>query len=474
MTEVQKVFYGWKRAENGQALGYCQMLDADSAKEWLQTHDSEKSDPEVENDPKELADVDALREAMERAVEMTHAQGEMVSLTSFIHPVLISNIINKEIVKTVLEKGALVEQAENWDIYELDVEFVDLLREPKNRINRMELGFSVLPQSIFLGIVANFDSSISDAVKTMLKIGPDRLFSSKTTLKLSEIVGLKSIDEVIQHAIELEVYELLRGSHQDQVKYIEDNFHISIAKDWKRYPDFIEIFERRNLIAHGERHFTNLYYSKCKEAGHKLDSNIIGVKVEITSKYMHQSLDLMLEFSILMFLQFWRKKLPDKRDEAFSIVNDIIFSLIENRRYRAAQWIGEFMKSLKGAKIPEATLRMIIVNLASAYLHNKDEASCNKVLEEFDWSACSDNYKICVAALQKDVVQTVALMEQVFQNRMLTKESFKTWPVFDFIRHEEEFLNKFESLFGEKLKSSELDDLTNKTLPTTQAGSSSE
>ena len=98
---------------------------------------------------------------------------------------------------------------------------------------------------------------------------------------------------------------------------------------------------------------------------------------------------------------------------------------------------------------------MIAVNVASAYLHDGKEIECNRVLGEYDWSACSENYKICVAALKKDVDETVSFMDTVIKGEMILKDSFRSWPVFDFVRDEKVFQDKFEEHFGEPLRREE-------------------
>lgn len=116
-----------------------------------------------------------------------------------------------------------------------------------------------------MSIVATFDSNIADVVRDMLTIKSDLSQTGSKTILLSDILHLSSIAEIKEKLISDKVYLFSRGSHEDQLKFIEENFHISIKSHWKRWPDFIEVFERRNLIAHREKTFTKRYVAICKK-----------------------------------------------------------------------------------------------------------------------------------------------------------------------------------------------------------------
>lgn len=109
------------------------------------------------------------------------------------------------------------------------------------------------------------------------------------------------------------------------------------------------------------------------------------------------------------------------------------------------------MLNLKNTTLSESTRLMLIVNLASAHMHNDDKDLAMKVLDSVDWSASSDNYRICVAAIRGDVDDVIRLMDNVTTSKTVKKEDFREWPVFSFIRSDEKFQAKFASHFDEPL-----------------------
>ena len=56
---------------------------------------------------------------------------------------------------------------------------------------------------------------------------------------------MSSFDEVIGKITEDEVEGIMRGSHDDQIKYMEDKLDIKIRSNYEGWGEFMEIFERR-------------------------------------------------------------------------------------------------------------------------------------------------------------------------------------------------------------------------------------
>jgi hypothetical protein len=227
---------------------------------------------------------------------------------------------------------------------------------------------------------------------------------------------------------------------------------VAIRDHWKRWPDFIEVFERRNLIAHGEKIFTKRYTSICHKNGHKGSEKTLGTAVNLTSKYLKQAADLLLEFGILLVFSLWRKQFPAQEPDAFRNLNQVAFKLIENRNYITSIRVLNYALGLKKINMEDIIKKMMYVNLASAHRHSNEKDKCIRVLDEVDWSGSSDDYKLCVAALKDDVQKVIDLMGLVAGSGKITKSDFREWPVFDFIRDNGEFCEKYLEVFGEPLR----------------------
>ncbi len=392
-----------------------------------------------------------LAEAMSRVAETGLALSELNMASGGVGSLFSSIVSRVEVVEPVKSTGQVIEETDTYCIYGISADRLVRVRDQHRRLVRMDRGFALLPSAVLLTVVSTFDSLISDIVRTMLSSKPDAIFSSEKTILVSDVLNMNSFEEVRTKLIDDEVYLFSRGSHEEQVKQIEKWFHIRISEHWKRWPDFIEIFERRNLIAHGEEKFTQRYVKLCTKAGHKGSEKTLNSPIELKKPYLRQSIDTLTEFGILLVFSIWRKSQDANEQEIFDKLNDVSYRMITEERYRVPVRVIEYALDLKGCAVSQSTRLMMTVNLASAHRHLKQDDKARFVLDEVDWSAASDNFRICVAALRDDVIEVCRLMELVVKAELVRKVDFREWPAFDYVRDKEEFRTAFENLFSEPL-----------------------
>jgi len=393
----------------------------------------------------------SLADLMENISSTGNHQSELISLTSAVISSFPMTLFKSEVVSEIFRDREPERIGENYRIGKILDNQVSAVIETMSKINRLRDGLDYLPTAIFLSLIATFDTQMSDIVRAMLRIKSDRLKMSARQIPLSKIMAAKDIQEIVEEQIIEEVYLFSRGSHDDQVAFLEENFSIEIRKSWKRWPDFIEIFERRNLVAHGERNYTKRYVDICSSHGFDEAKKHIGNTVHLNKSYLYKSLSILSEFALLTIFMLWRKHVPAERDQAFEAINEVSFSCINNHRYRLASRLCEFAISLKNSGIKEAQRLRIVVNLASAYMHMKENDEAEKVLNREDWSATSDDFQISVAALRKDIKEVTRILPMIKAAGRLDADEFRTWPVFNFIKDDQEFLDEFKRVYGEPL-----------------------
>lgn len=419
----------------------------------------EAQEPGVEKgaDPEEqsLLEVSegALADEMKKALETGLSQRHLILIAHAMGNVSAASMVASSITGQFGDEENCVEKSDEYAIYGLTDDRNFGFQKTIQNFEEIERGMAALPSAALMSLVATFDSFTVDVVKKMLKLRPERLTDSEKPMLIKDIIKMRSFESLIDAVIEEETYIFSRGSHEDQVRFIETNFHIPIIKTWPRWPDFIEVFERRNLVAHGEKAFNARYIDICKRAGADL-SDQLGKPVKLPEEYLSNAADILLEFSILLTFVLWRKHFDKDEEKAFESLNEVSFQLISNGRHVVAMHVLEFALTIKNSKMPEVIRRMMIVNLASAHKHSGSDERCAEILEGEDWSASADNYRICVAALREDVDQVIELMEPVVRSATVMKSSFRTWPVFKFVRKDEKFQTAFEQFFGEPLQQS--------------------
>ena len=93
----------------------------------------------------------------------------------------------------------------------------------------------------------------------------------------------------------------------------------------------------------------------------------------------------------------------------------------------------------------------MVVNLANAekLRGNKDEAE--KILQSEDWSAATDAFLVCVAAVRDDVQTVIRLMKPAVTAGHLKIADFQDWPVFEKVRSDQVFVDTFEREFNQRI-----------------------
>lgn len=316
-----QAYFGLKigdHPEDWKQFSYSNSLD--DIEKWARSHKELDSPAEVneevfEEEDKEVKSV--LSDLMDRVLDSGLALSELIMSSGAVKSLFSSIISRVDVVDPIRSSCPIVLETDGAQVYGISADRLMKVRDTHRRLQRMDRGFDLLPSAVLLAIVATFDSLTADIVRQMLTYGPDRFRNSEKTISISDVLSMHSFDDVKNKLIDDEVYVFSRGSHDEQVKSIEKWFGIKIGDNWKRWADFIEIFERRNLIAHGEKKFTKRYVSICVVHGHKGSEKMLGEDIELSRKYLSQSLDVLMEFGFLLIFSIWRKQIPDDEGAAF-------------------------------------------------------------------------------------------------------------------------------------------------------------
>lgn len=472
----EKSFFFCLMQEDGSPIptGFRTASDLDELVTWAESPPSREPEFFDSVSSKVTQDDEPLQHLLTKIAESGDQQFEMLAILSMVQIVFPMIPFQGEAINKTIATSDPIKKTNKYSVYQIQSGDIPKLNAAVDRFIKSRTGLSHVTNAMLLSIVAIFDSQMSDVVRVMLGLKSDRLRNGQRQIALSKIMTASSLEEIINDAINDEVYQFSRDSHDDQIKYIEDNFSIDIRKPWKRWPDIIEVFERRNLVAHGEATYTSRYAGICTKHGHKGSNDLVGQPVSVDQKYLRQALSLLSEFAILLIFSLWRKHvMSDNTDEdSFSSLNEICFNLIDNRRYGVAVHVIEYALNLKGTTVKESTRLRLVVNLASAQKHQKQNESCEKTLSKIDWSATSDDYKICVAALREDELEVIKLMPIVKSAKLFSSDAFMEWPVFDFIRSKPDFRKAFKRIYGKEIQpfisDNQIDTVTENSTPEDQ------
>jgi hypothetical protein len=391
-----------------------------------------------------------LSDAFENAVNFCMSHHHQFMIMDAVGDTFGSYYFQKNILGLFEQNSECIENEENVKIFKITPQQFDKFEKAHQHLKHMEEGLARLPQALFVGLIASFDALLVDIMTKMVSVEPKRYFSKDLSITLNEIFDYSSMEEVVAKIVSDEIYKFSRESHEIQVGIIEKNFHIKIKDHWKRWSAFIEVFERRNLIAHGEKYFNSKYIETCNRNGASFKGENLGTIIQLSQNYCHNAIDVISEFAILLIFSLWRKHLPEQEAEAFTNLNEAGFKLISTGHCEIAEKILDYGVSLKNTRVSESTRRMMIVNLASSTLRKNDAGRACKILDAEDWTAASIEFRICVSAVKGEISEVCSLMP-LAKSSGVTISCLRTWPVFRYCQENEEFRKSVKENYGEDL-----------------------
>jgi hypothetical protein len=189
----------------------------------------------------------------------------------------------------------------------------------------------------------------------------------------------------------------------------------------------------------------------CKEHGVDVSARSVGDELTIDQKYYVHAVSVILEMGIKLTQVIWRKLEPSEIELAATELNEFAYKMIVDRRYKLAAEILEFGLQTSKKTVTEAIRKNMIVNYANAVKLGGNKLEAERIIDAEDWSAATDVYKLCVAAVKDDVDQVVSMMEATVRSGGLEVSAIRDWPVFEKVRSDSRFVDVFEKAFGEKL-----------------------
>jgi hypothetical protein len=311
---------------------------------------------------------------------------------------------------------------------------------------------SHLHPSMLLSIVATFDTLFADLSKSLLKLRPERYDSSDRQYSVAELLAMSRDGDFIDQVISDEVDSLMNRSHAEQIKFFEKSFSVSISEKFNKWPNYLEIFERRNLIAHGGARVNKRYIENCER--HKIECKFEeGDEIIVDFEYIKCSIDTMIEFGTILAFAAWLKQVPDDRDDAFQAMNDICYDLLKLKRSRVAKELLELCLNDFGKLTNDMMRKMMTVNLAIALRKMNNDKAAFAALDREDWSASSPMFQTCVYAVRGDVKNASGFLPKAKATSPgddgISLEDVAEWPAFDWVRDMKMFQNKVRSEFGQ-------------------------
>jgi hypothetical protein len=307
----------------------------------------------------------------------------------------------------------------------------------------------LVPRSIFVSLLSEYDAFLGKVLRLIFIERPGLLNESKREIAFSDLVQFPTIDAAREFIIAKEIETVLRMSHIDQFKWMENKFGLALTK-LEAWPKFVELTQRRNLFVHADGLVSKQYLSECREAGCKMDPEVReGTVLGVPQKYFDEACTLVLEVGIKLAHVLWRKLIPGQLEDADKNLNELAFDLIQRPDYPLSIALLEFAVSVLKKYSDESRRLIFVVNLAQAYKWHDQMEECCRILDSEDWSAIGEEFKLAESVLREDWAKSAATIRRIGPKGRIGKIEYRDWPVFKELRSRKEFLEAYQDVFGE-------------------------
>jgi len=420
--------------------------DKESVENWR--HDREKAE---ENTPPKKEKTENSFQNVFLEFQSTMESFQKSAPFIMLSAPLMRRIGDTERLRGFARKHGVALETGEYELYQIGIEHTSEISRRLQHSTSVAQGIKILPRLFILGLISAYDVFLSNLIRTILLKKPDILPFSEKNFSFKDLLEIGSIEAARERIIEKEVESVIRSSHADQIRWLEKKLEMTLTKDLKIWPDFIEICERRNLITHTGGVISSQYISVCKEHGVDVAARRVGDELTVDQRYYAHAVTVILEMGIKLTQVIWRKLVPTEIEQAATELNKFAYATIVNRKYKAAAEILEFGLQTLKKHGTEAIRKSMIVNYANAVKLGGDKSGAERILDSEDWSAAKDVYKLCVAAVKDDVDRVISMMETTVRSGELEVSEIRDWPVFEKMRSDLRFVDAFEKAFGEKL-----------------------
>ena len=319
-----------------------------------------------------------------------------------------------------------------------------------HRVSTVAAGYLAVRRALLLALVSHWDVFIGDILKAIFALRPGIIAASEQTLTLADLSQFASLEEARDHIVDAEVEKVLRNPHAWHFAYIEKQLSMPAKPRPDLWCQFLEMTERRNLIAHTGGVISRSYLKNCAALGIPVEDGAkLGIQLHVEEHYLMSACDCIVEMAVELGHAIWRKNVPSEQAAAERHYHNVTYRLINDGRYRAAIMLLEF--ALK-PPMKHTTIRnrMIdTINVAQAYKWSGDQSKAMEVISREDWSASSQEFALAIAVLKDDFSDAARIMQVLGSEGKVSRADYQMWPLFQKFRETTEFVGAYERVFGE-------------------------
>lgn len=322
--------------------------------------------------------------------------------------------------------------------------------------NQHDASLRILNETGIQQIVNAYEKLIGDIIEWQLYNKPDQALDSEN-ISYRSLLNFNSLEEAKKYVIDNVITEFLKKkSAKEQLKYFKDEFGISIKSLFPKTNLFEELVLRRHCIVHAGGVATTEYIQKVKGInGVNTDGIIVGQRIPLKSEYVNDAWRIVYALGVILFHQVGQNyarsiKSKEKEKSIDFYLIESAYNAIENKAYKAAQYILEYADKIKLSG--DSAKYYVILNLAQANLWQGKKDKCNELLDQHDWSCLSAKFQLSVAALRNEEKKFRELLTLVVKQKDIKIQELLEWPIFRLMRKKDGYKNWIEQEFEEEIQ----------------------
>lgn len=309
----------------------------------------------------------------------------------------------------------------------------------------------VLMRSLFVQIFCEFDAFVGALLKATYRKNDALLRGIAREISLAELLEFSDLDAAKRSMLDKEIETFRRDSYVEQFGQLEKKFGLTLRK-FPEWAQFVELSQRRNILAHNDGMVSDQYITVCEREGYKFNPKPpIGETLHIDVDYLSLALQLMAKVGYMLGHTLWAKIFPQESDALHISLDSNIYSCLLNKRWRTAAILADFSLTEPMKKnLSEKDYKVRVINkcIALKFSDNQDESK--RILASIDWSASYRDFKLALAILDDRYDDAVKIMKSIGKSgEILNQASYHEWPLFHEFRTREDFYNTYEEIYGE-------------------------
>jgi hypothetical protein len=310
---------------------------------------------------------------------------------------------------------------------------------------------SVVARSLFMQMFSEFDAYIGYLLKAIYLKNDDLLKGISREISLCDLLEFENLDAVKRAMLDKEIDSFRRDSYVEQFATLEKKFGLTLKK-FSEWGEFVELSQRRNIFTHNGGVVNDQYLNVCNKEGYAFSNKpAIGDHLSVDYAYFSRALLLLSKVGFMLGCTLWAKVFPREHEQFHKSVNDILYSNLQNERWRFIGLLSDFVftEPMKRS-ISEIDLRIRIVNVTIGLMFAKRKDEARALIRTLDWSASYRDFKLAIAVLDEDYDAAVQLMRSIGKSgELIDQMAYHVWPLFTKFRERSEFYDTYQQIYGE-------------------------